>query len=62
MYLNYINKINPKINNDSKIVSLLNYKKKYIKKCKRCGREEHNELECIETTYKIGDKLIFIQI
>ena len=45
-------------NNDIKIVSLLIYKKKIHKKCKRCGRDEHNELECIETTYKNGDKIL----
>ena len=48
-------------NNDIKIVSLLIYNKKIYKKCKRCGRYEHNELECIETTYINGDKIISIE-
>ena len=44
--------------NDVKIVSLLNYKKKNEKKCKRCGRYEHNELQCYEITHKNGGKIL----
>ena len=42
--------------NDVKIVSLLNYKKKNEKKCKRCGRYRHNELQCNENTHKYDTK------
>jgi len=44
--------------NDVKIVSLLNYKKKNEKKCKRCDRYEHNELECYEITHKNVQKIV----
>ena len=44
--------------NDVKIVSLLNYKKKNEKKCKRCGINGHNELQCYEITHKYDTKIV----
>ena len=48
--------------NDVKIVSLLNYKKKNEKKCKRCGRDGHNELQCNENTHKNNVKFYLVNI